>query len=387
MQKKILFIISNLETGGVSKSMTSLMNVIDRNRYDVSLMIVSPHGAFMRLLPTGLNVITNPVWEALTAGPKGIIKLLKLGEFALTLGHIYRLLLSKISKARAGKIIARLMPTVEEQFDTIVDFNGQQQLYYMVDKLNAKKKVTFFHSDYATWHYYYSADKEYFPRVDYIFTVSSQCVSSLKQYFPTQVDKIGLMENISSLALIERMAAEEVSDINKVIPTLLTVGHVCENKGIYWAIEAAAILKDHHINFHWYFLGSVDKPEEYARAIEKNNVADRITFLGIRTNPYPYIRQATIIVHPSKFEGRSIALDEAKLLCKPVVVTDFSTVGDQFTNRLNASICQMTPESIASAIEELLTDEDLRKRYAANLEEARHDNSNEIEKLYTIFDA
>lgn len=60
MKKKILFIISNLETGGVSKSLTSLVNVIDRYRYDVALMIVSPCGAFMQLLPQGLRLITNP---------------------------------------------------------------------------------------------------------------------------------------------------------------------------------------------------------------------------------------------------------------------------------------------------------------------------------------
>lgn len=367
--------------------MTSLMNVIDRERYDVSLMIVSPHGALKSLLPTDLRVITNPMWEALTSGPKGIVNLLKLGEFTLTLGHIYRLILSKISKAWAGKVIARLMPAIEEEFDTIVDFNGQQQLYYMVDKLKAKKKVTFFHSDYAKWPYYYLADKKYYPRVDYIFTVSSQCVDSLKLFFPAQADKVYLMENISSEVLIEKMATEEIIDTNEDVPNLLTVGHVCESKGIYWAIGAASILKEHGINFHWYFLGSVAKPEEYAKAIKKNNVEDRITLLGIRTNPYPYIRRATIIVHPSKFEGRSIALDEAKLLCKPVVVTDFSTVGDQFVNRFNASICQMTPESIADAIEELLNNVDLRKRYATNLEATSHDNTNEIEKLYTIFDA
>lgn len=95
---------------------------------------------------------------------------------------------------------------------------------------------------------------------------------------------------------------------------------------------------------------------------------------------------ATVIVHPSKFEGRSIALDEAKLLCKPVVVTNFSTVMDQFTDRQNASICQMNPESIANAIEELLLNNALQKCYHKNLLLERHDNSYEIEKLYTIFD-
>ena len=59
MRKSVLFIIGNMETGGVSKSMVSLMNVINREKYDISLLIVVPRGILMDLLPKDLNIITN----------------------------------------------------------------------------------------------------------------------------------------------------------------------------------------------------------------------------------------------------------------------------------------------------------------------------------------
>lgn len=385
MKKKILFIISNMETGGVSKSMTSLMNVIDRERYDVSLMIVSPTGAFIELLPQDLRLITNPVWSALTSRIEGSWQLLKTGHPLLAIGNCLRLTVSLFSKAKAGEMIAWMMPAIDEEFDTVIDFNGQQQLYYMVGKLKARKKITFFHSDYAKWSYYYNADKKYFTKADHIFTISELCINSLKHFFPEASGKIGLMENITSLPLIENMASMDIHDMDKNKFKLLTVGHVCENKGILWAIDAADILKKHGVDFHWYFLGTIDSPDCYNKLIAQAGLESHITFLGIRTNPYPYIRHATLIVHPSKFEGRSIALDEAKLLCKPIVVTKFSTVNDQFTDRHNASICEMNPESIANAIEELLNDNNLQQRYIENLLAERHDNSSEIEKLYRIF--
>ncbi len=384
--KNVLFIISNLQTGGVSKSMTSLINVIDRERYDVSLMIVSPSGPLMELLPKDLRIITNPVWAALTDRLAGVSKLLRLGHPLLAAGHCIRLLTSCFSKSIAGIMIARMMPAINEDFDVIVDYNGQQQLYYMIDKLKAKKKITFFHSDYAKWPYYYNADKRYYPKVDRIFAISDECANSLKRFFPEQSDKIGLIENISSVCLIERMANVKVNDMDSKSCRLLTIGHVCENKGIYWAIEAASILKTRGIDFMWYFIGSVDKKDEYENLCRKNCVDDRIQFLGIRTNPYPYIKKATIIVHPSKFEGRSIALDEAKLLCKPIVVTNFSTVKDQFTNHENASICEMNPVGIADSIEELLSNTDLQEYYKHNLQMTIRDNSDEINKLYKVFD-
>lgn len=376
-----------MHSGGVSKSMSSLMNVINRERYDVSLMIVNPSGPFMKLLPKDLRLITNPVWEALTERTTGFWKLIKLGHPLLALGHFVRLAISQISKARAGEMIAAMMPAIDEEFDTIVDFNGQQQCYYMVKKLKARKKISFFHNDYSKWPYYYKADRKYFPRLHSLWSISEQCVNSLKQWFPNVSDKIFMMENISSGTLIERLAQEEPKiEFSKNVPSILTVGHLCERKGSHWALEAASILKKKSIEFQWYFLGHNTNPTYYTNLCKELNIEDCITFLEVTPNPYPYIKNAMIIAHPSQYEGKSIALDEAKILCKPIVVTNFSTVSDQFTNQYNASICEMKPEAIANAIVELLTNKPLQEKYSANLAIDRKDNSEEIEKLYAIFD-
>lgn len=385
MKKKILFIISNLQTGGVSKAMTSLLNVIDRERYDVSLMAVSASGPFMELLPKDLRIITNSVWTDVTSGFKGTLDLIKKRQILLASGTLLRFLSSRLSKSLSGILMARMMPPVSEEFDTIVDFNGQQQCYYMVDKLKARKKVTFFHSDYSKWPYYYSADKKYYPKVDRIFTISEECVLSLQKYFPEQKSKIALMQNISSAKLIDEMSKQPCEDFAEGL-AFVTIGHVIKSKGFDLAVEAAKILKERDVKFHWYFIGAVFDKDFTQSLINKNRVGDCIELMGIKVNPYPYMSQADLIVHPSRFEGKSIALDEAKLLCKPIVVTNFSTVRDQFTDRHDASICEMKPESIADAIQELLENESLRKKYSANLLSERKDNSDEIEKLYEIFD-
>ena len=88
------------------------------------------------------------------------------------------------------------------------------------------------------------------------------------------------------------------------------------------------------------------------------------------------------MVHPSRFEGKSISLDEAKILCKPIVVTNFSTVGDQFENRKNATICEMNGKGLANAIIELIKDSTLQDSYREYLETHLIDNSSEVNKLY-----
>lgn len=384
-QKKILFIVSNLHTGGVSKSMTSLLNVIDRNRYDVSLMLTSDKGPLVELLPQDIQIITNPIWRDVTARFDGVKRLARKHPL-LSLKSMVRIAVSRFDHSRAGRMIAKMMPPIDEEFDTIVDFNGQHQLYYMVDKLKARKKVTFFHSDYSKWPHYYKADREYYPKVDAIFTVSDTCVNALCQYFPDQTDKIGLMENISVPSVIEQLGSLEAEGIDKTVPAIVTVGHMSEVKGTPLAIEAARLLKQRNVNFKWYFVGNNTNPDKYNKLIEDGGLSDTVIQLGVKVNPYPYMRAATIIVHPSKFEGRSIALDEVKLLCKPTVVTNFSTVGNQFENGINAEIVEMTPEAVANAAQKLLEDEQIRLKYSTYLRQNRSDNSAEIEKLYNIFD-
>lgn len=380
MKKSVLFIVSNMHTGGVSKSMTSLLNVIDTDNYDVSLLLISPTGELMPLIPETIKIISNPILSALTSRFDGFIKLIKLGKPVLAMMHIFRLFLSIINRSCAGRFLAWLMPSIEGEYDMIVDYNGQHQLYYMVNKLHGKKKVTFFHSDYSKWPYYYNADKKYFPKVDAILTISDTCVKSLQKYFPESKSKIMKMENISSPALIITLAQEQIDLPPFEGITLVTIGHICYNKGTDLAIEAATILAEKNLNFRWIFVGKVLE-NKYIELIKELRHEKRMIFAGTKVNPYPFIHHADIVVHPSRFEGRSIALDEVKILCKPVVVTNFSTVNDQFKNGYNASICEMNGEAIANSIIELYSNQNLMKQYSANLKEHIVDNSSEVYKL------
>ena len=283
-----------------------------------------------------------------------------------------------------------MMPIVsDEHYDLVVDYGGQQLLYYMVNKLSAIKKVSFFHSDYSKWSFYYKADKKYYPLVDHIFTISQICMDSLKQFFPNCVDKVTIMENISSPAIIRQQSLDLTGELKVQIEQmrsdgntiLCTIGHICRGKGFDFALDASEILKKIGIKFKWIFIGKVLE-EDLLKLITDKELNDNILLVGIQSNPYPYISLSDIVVHPSRFEGKSISLDEAKILCKPIVVTNFSTVKDQFENRINASICEMNGKAVGDAIIELINNTELRQSYIDNLKSNITDNSTEVEKLY-----
>lgn len=385
VKKRILFILGVLDSGGVAKSLVSLVNTVDRSKYDVDLLLVSKSkGPFYELLPKDIRIIQSDLMSSI-GNVQGLGYLARHGHILLLLGSILRLIVACVSKPWSAYLLSRLMPAVKGHYDLIVDYNGQQQTYYMVDKLSGTKKVAFFHSDYSKWPYYYKMDKKYYPSLDAIFTISPKCVESLKQFFPSQASKIQLMENISSPVFIENLSEQYINEQRSADTfVLLTVGHICKNKGTDIAIHAAKILKDSGMKFVWYFIGNTAELSSFSQLIDESCVGGCLNFLGLKTNPYPYFKMADIVVHPSLFEGKSVTLDEAKLLCKPIVVTNFSTVNDQFENGVNATIVEMTPEAVAAGIMDLISDDEKREAYVAWLKSHIRDNSSEVEKLYKL---
>lgn len=385
MKKDILLILGVADTGGVAKSMLSLLNVLDRNRANISLLVFNDKGAFQNQIPNDIQVITDERITALSLGVSGLSSLLKKGHYFLAIFSLFRCFLSQIDKSSAGWLMAKLMPCVtKKEYDLIVDYGGQQLLYYMVDKLNGKKKISFFHNDYRKWRYYERMDRKYYAHVDGIYSISNVCIEALKEVFPEYAHKVRMMENISSPKLIHQLAEEPITIKRKHRYVLTSLGYVCKRKGSEIAVEVARMLKEAQIDFEWWFIGKIQNDMDYRVYVKQHGLENNVKFLGVQSNPYPFLKEADIYVHLAKYEGKSIALDEVKILCKPVVVTNFSTVHDQFEDGVNASICEMNAESAYQKVLDLIHNQDLRQQYTQYLEDNIVDNSIEVNKLYSL---
>src|SRR4051794_17137764 len=58
--KKILFVIDSLNSGGAEKSLVSLLTLLDYQKYDVDLLMFSPTGLYLPLLPKKVNILEIP---------------------------------------------------------------------------------------------------------------------------------------------------------------------------------------------------------------------------------------------------------------------------------------------------------------------------------------
>ena len=116
------------------------------------------------------------------------------------------------------------------------------------------------------------------------------------------------------------------------------------------------------------------------------NLNDYVTFLGLQKNPYMYVYNADIFFQPSRFEGKSIALDEAMVLGKPILATKYNTVEDSVENGKNGILCEFDFNAIADSIIELMNNSDLRNLLATNQKINYNGNVEELNKYLEILE-
>ena len=90
----------------------------------------------------------------------------------------------------------------------------------------------------------------------------------------------------------------------------------------------ASKLKKAGLKFKWYIVGggSDDAYRMLENLIDVNMVKDEVILLGVKKNPYPFIRFADLLVVTSRYESYPTVINEAKVLGLSVLTSDFNGV-------------------------------------------------------------
>jgi glycosyltransferase involved in cell wall biosynthesis len=391
MKKKILFVMNNLNCGGAEKALISLLQTINYTKYEVDLYLFKHEGVFLSQIPKEVFLLPEPAEYKFfdMSFKKAIIESLKMGRFDIIRARIAMTIIYKsknsisIKEQKAWKYISNCIPKLKKKYDLAVGYLQRTPNYFCVDNTDAKVKVGFVHNDYEKLKMDSTIDAYYINKMQKVFTVSETCKEILIDFFPQFSNKFDVMYNIVSPKTIISLSNEDIK-IDSNIKTIVTVGRLNKQKGYELAIEACSILKKRGLKFQWLVLGDGEERNGLELLISKFDVKDCFILKGIIENPYPYIKLASVYVQPSRFEGKSIAIDEAKILQKPIVVTNFSTAKDQITNEVNGLIVDMNALSLAEGILKMDVETDLKNKLISNLASEPMGNESEIEKIYEI---
>ncbi|MBQ5979809.1 MAG: glycosyltransferase [Bacteroidales bacterium] len=373
MKKRIFIAIHYLEIGGAEISLIGLLQALDYSKYDVDLFVYSHRGELMQFIPKEVNQLPEiPAYAQIERPMKDA---LKDGYWRIVL----RRLIAKRRFARYKKSkhpvdngtvfgyvfdsVTPVLPSLEYlgEYDLAISFLTPHNI--VADKVKAKKKAAWIHTDYSKIDVDAELELPVWSKFDHVVSISDQVTENFLGMFPSLKDKIVRIDNILSPKFV-RERAEQIPPevVDKEMPkeegvtNLLSVGRFCFAKNYDNVPDICRRIIESGVDVRWYLIGYGGDEPLIRSKITEAGMENHVIILGKKSNPYPYIKACDIYVQPSRYEGNSVTVREAQILCKPVVVTDYSTVRNQVRNGEDGVIVPMDNSECALCIAGLVRD-------------------------------
>jgi glycosyltransferase involved in cell wall biosynthesis len=292
---------------------------------------------------------------------------------------------SSASFQYVGNAVTPVLPSLENlgEYDVAISFLNPHNI--VRDKVKAKKKICWIHTDYTRIDVNAESELPVWASYDHVISISPDVTRTFLQVFPSLKDKIVEMENILSTEFV-RTRADEFDASKELVGDgvkILSVGRFCEAKNYDNVPDICCRIREKGVNLRWFLIGYGDDSLIRQR-IHEAGMEDYVIILGKRSNPYPYIKACDIYAQPSRFEGKSVTVREAQILCKPVVITDYPTAKSQIQNGIDGVIVPMDNKECANGMTNFILNHQLQCQIMDYLQTSDFGNMNEIKKLYNL---
>ena len=385
-KKRILFVGIGMYRGGTERAFLSLAKAISYEKIEADLLLAKKEGPLLSEIPDQITVYEMPEFGdmfLLSAKNsygmiwKHVIKKHPLSLFTV-IPYFARLIFNRKKRQSVATnmwidLMRRYAPEFDNgHYDAVVSFWGDRAMFYAGDKVrNADKHITWLHFDYGNPPRDNKIYLPYYEKCSKVVTVSPSVDEALKKAIPEISDKCVSMENIIDSKAIRTLAlkGESFPDMNFDGIRIISVCRLMPQKGVDLIPGVLKKLRENGYNVKWYVIG--DGEEEYklqlAESALKLGVADIFLLLGAKDNPYGYLRDADIFALTSRFEGRPITVEEAKIMMRPILVTNYVSAEEQLNGGKYGVIVPISEDGIYQGIKRLIDDEKYRDMFTETL--------------------
>ena len=352
--KKILFIINQFYCGGAEKSLLSMLKRLDPKVFSVDLVISEPmNNSYCTSLIPEVPKYVRLYFSSIAGKNNSLISKIYKRLFKL---NSHRKLLRFI---RSGK------------YDLAVSCGEWFSPELVMKYARADRKAIWLHSDISRSPLVdFTELFRYDNLTDYYICVSKIFAERIGKDFPFLQDRIAVVHNSLDIEYVLRLSNAPSDLPQDDIPILLSVGNFRPEKNYLRAVAAAHILKQRGLVFRWICLGSFAHEttvKEVRQAIHNTNMENDFILLGAVSNPYKYMKHATMLISSSDYESWSMVLNEAIVLRLPIVTTRTDGALEQIRDAENGFLCDFSEQALANKIELLLKDQSILEKFRLNL--------------------
>lgn len=385
-KKEILVLFFRMEMGGSEIALLAFLKALIQDGHSVTLLLTEKRGPTLDRIPKEVTVEELRFDSDVLAKLSGN-RILGARFFwpKMVMARLLRVFYSQDrGRNNLFPFLLKRVPEREKQYDVLFDYYGYGEFLtaYGAEKVHADKKAIWFHDEDIQKFWGNGRVNEYLGRYQKLYCVSSAVKNALDDSYPEFADKTEVLLNfIDTDEMIQKAKAPYPSERFTGSFKILTVGRLTEQKGIDLAIKTAARLKKEGMDFQWYVIGEGNLYPELSACIQKDGVGSVFHLMGKQENPYPYYKDCDLYVQPSRHEGYSIALIEAKALCRPIIASDIPSNREQITDGVNGVLAELDENDLAEKILTLWRHPEKRIQLTETLKKEKPDFQSEYRKL------
>lgn len=359
MKKRIIFITNALWVGGIETALINLLNYMDYEKYDITLLTMQSIFDFdMRdRVPPRCHLLTVDRERKHSYEKKyKFNKLYHLVEPSNSPSKFHRLMMwtTPALKWIENKLYIQYVHNLlkDEHYDTAIIYSDVIA-EIAIKAVSADKFLMFYHHGAMRRVYH---DQIAYDKCDKIIAVSENQAVQLKKFVPSAADKIISIHNLTDVENIRAKALQPTAEVfDQTKFNIVSVGRVSHEKGMDIAVKVCAkLVTDGFDNIRWWIVGGGPAMQEVINTIAETHMEKYVITVGMQRNPYPYIRQADLYVQPSRFEGYPMTILEALMLGQPVVSTDNNGAREILQEGKTGFLCPIDVNMLADILEMLL---------------------------------
>ena len=395
---KILFVLQSIGFGGSMTSMINLLSLLkDEKKIDIDVLLMDPYGELYNELEKHVHILkTDDALQAVTIPRE---KIISKRMYGLLVKRAVIWMMGKFcrnSTSNQGYMMSA--KNYSNRYDCVIAYQESVATNF-ARYISVPKHIAWVHNDYdnVLKRYQNRNDmKHVYSFYDKIVCVSKAGENNFKNKSGVDANKITSIYNTlitekliqKSEIKVEDVLEKNTGGILNAIGSneikLVSSGRFTNQKRFDRVIESAVILKSKGYKFKWFILGSGKLFDNISNMIIEYNLQDYVYLTGGLTNPFPIVKAADVFVLSSDFEAHPMVANEALIIGKPVISTNFESASEVITDNVNGMICKMSPESIAEKIEKLLNNEQFFMKLKKNAESFKYDNDSIIQQFFNV---
>lgn len=297
--KRIAFFQTDLNYGGIQKSLINVLNSMDYKNNSADLYLVNKDNVFDNVIPKSVNV-----------------------HYIKKCNYLTRLIPFKI-------FLKFYKCNIDKEYDIAIDFNGySNEVSSAVIKTKALKKIIWTHNDYLNkqkgeikFKILFNLSKSKFNYFDEIVYVSEGVKESFNKLIDTSEKEEKMIPNmINTDEIFSKKDEDNNIEVDPNVINLCSVGRLVYQKNFASLINKFNEVIAKNNKFHLYIIGDGKLRSSLERQVNNLRLNDYITFLGYQKNPFSIINKMDAFVLNSHYEGQGMVILEAASLGLDVII-------------------------------------------------------------------